>query len=367
MWKGCKTISGRQIAGMLAAVALSALIGCTSISTSHRAFITLRGVNGIAPYRINNNSAAFTSIIGSPFDTGLSPSSVVAVPSGNFVYVANQGESDISLFKADSQSGLLTEVLPRTPSGIFPSSLALDSAGAFLYVANQASNNISVYSINASNAALTAISGSPFATGPSPTRLRVSPSGKYLYVLGSDLGTISVYAIVSGVLQPIAGSPFAVGPTPSSFAIDSAEHYVYVTNTSTSTVSVFAINATSGALTAIPLSPFNTTTTVSSTTPVDVAIGTSGQYLYVLNSSTANISEYSIAGNGVLTLLSGSPATSSGTGPVFILYDPSGNFLYAGDQTSNTIDVFSVASDGILTSIQSPAVGASPSSMFVLP
>jgi len=324
-------------------------------------------MNEIAVYRINNKTVAFTSIVGSPFPTGISPASVVAHPSKTFLYVANQGENDISLFKVNGQSAQLTELMPRTPTGIYPSALAMDSAGTVLFASNQASNNISAYTINASSGALTEVAGSPFPTGTGPTKLRVSPSGKYLYVLVGNLSSIYAYSINSGTLLPVAGSPFSTGATPSSFAIDPNEHFVYVTNASTSTVSVFAIDA-SGGLSAIPQSPFSTTTGASSTLPVDVATSPSGQFVYVLNSSSGNISEYSVGSTGILTLLTGSPVSSGGSGPLFLLLDSTGKFLFVGNQSSNNITVLSVGTDGTLASANSSAtVASSPSSMFVLP
>lgn len=366
MLKKFRIVQAKWIVTVPALSALAILIGCGTAS-SHLGFITLRGSNAVAAYRINDHSAAFTSIIGSPFAAGVSPSFVLAHPSKKFIYVANQTENDISLFNINSESGVLTEVTPRTPTGFFPSSLAMDTGGTSLYVANEASNSISVFTINSGTGALT-ITGSPFATGPGPTRLRVSPSGKFLYVLCSNLTSIYAYAIASGALQPVAGSPFQVGPSPSSFVIDPAEHFVYVTNASTSTVSVFAINSGSGALAVIPQSPFSTMTTPTSTLPTDVATSPSGQFLYVLNSSTDNISEYSIGSGGVLTLLTNSPVATSGTGPIFLTFDSTGTFLFVGNQGSNTINGFSVGSDGTLASTSSSqSVGASPSSMAVLP
>jgi 6-phosphogluconolactonase (cycloisomerase 2 family) len=159
-----------------------------------------------------------------------------------------------------------------------------------------------------------------------------------------------------------------VGISPSSFTVDAAEHFMFVTNSSTSTVSVFAITSTSGALTQIPGSPFATTTAATSTIPVDVAVSPSGTNLYVLNSGPNNISEFTIGGTGALTLLTASPVGSSGTGPVFILFDSNPKFVFVGNQGSNNISVFSVNSDGTLANTQTPGtLGASPSSMFVLP
>src|SRR5262249_44333261 len=54
------------------------------------------------------------------------------------------------------------------PAGSTPRSAAVDPSGKFLYVANfafPAPGNVSGYTINSSSGALTAIPGSPFATG----------------------------------------------------------------------------------------------------------------------------------------------------------------------------------------------------------
>jgi len=366
--KRLKTIRAKW-AMLLLAISLPSFTSCGSAAPSHLGYVALRQANGVTAYRINNQSASFTRVVGSPFPTGLSPASVYAHPSKKFVYVANQGENDISLLAQDSQSGALSEVLPRVPTGIFPSSLGMDSGGTFLFVANEASANISIYAINSGSGALTQIAGSPFATGTNPVKLQVSPSGKFLYVLTPNLRSVFAYAITqgAGTLQPVAGSPFTVGISPSSFTVDSGEHFMFVTNASTSTVSVFAITST-GALTQIPGSPFATNTAATSTIPVDVAVNPPGTNLYVLNSGPNNISEFSIGPTGALTLLTASPESSSGTGPVFILFDSNPKFVFVGNQGSNNISVFSVNGDGTLASTQTPGtLGASPSSMFVLP
>jgi DNA-binding beta-propeller fold protein YncE len=44
----------------------------------------------------------------------------------------------------------------------------VDLRGSFLYVANGGSNDVSVFSINGANGALTEMSGSPFAAGTVP-------------------------------------------------------------------------------------------------------------------------------------------------------------------------------------------------------
>src|SRR5450755_1024290 len=88
---------------------LATLAGCGS-SSNHTAYATVPTSNAVAAYRIENASARFTAIVGSPYPAGTSPSSVLAHPSGRFVYVANQGDDNIELFSIDSTIGSLLEV-----------------------------------------------------------------------------------------------------------------------------------------------------------------------------------------------------------------------------------------------------------------
>jgi 6-phosphogluconolactonase (cycloisomerase 2 family) len=66
-------------------------------------------------------------------------------------------------------------------TGSDPSSVVLDPAGNFLFVTNTAANTISAYSVNKSTGALTAVSGSPFASGGTgPVSANIDPSGSFL-------------------------------------------------------------------------------------------------------------------------------------------------------------------------------------------
>jgi 6-phosphogluconolactonase len=88
----------------------------------------------------------------------------------------------------------------------------------------------------------------------------VDPTGKFAYVANKGDNTISAYTInaTTGALTPIPGSPFAAGDAPFSVAVDPTGKFAYVTNSYflDNTVSGFTINAVSGALTPIPGSPF---------------------------------------------------------------------------------------------------------------
>jgi len=336
------------------ALGLATLVGCGSSSPSsssssttqpfqnqHLAFVALPTTNSVAAYKVDNNSAAFTNILGSPYPGGTSPSSVLVHPSNRFVYAANQIGNDISLFTVNNTLGSLLEVLPRTPAGLTPASLAMDSGGTLLFALNRVSSSISVYSINSGNGALTQVSGSPFPTFTDPFAFALTPSGKFLYVLNSNVGAVFGYSVTSGVLKAVAGLPVQVGNGPLAITVDPAETFVYVANSVDNTVSVLSINSSTGALTLLG-------TDATGTTPTAVAV--LGQYLYVANLGSSNISVFAVAPTtGVLTQITSSPFTA-GSAPLFEVIDPNGKFLYVGSQTAKTISGLSIdATTGAVT------------------
>src|SRR5882762_5032714 len=105
----------------LVCASTGAWIGCGS-TTSHFVYAAVPAANQVAVYREDPNSGVLTAITGSPFAAGTAPQSVVIHPSKKFLYVANSGENDISLFTIASK-GELTEVTPRVPAGSTPTLL----------------------------------------------------------------------------------------------------------------------------------------------------------------------------------------------------------------------------------------------------
>jgi 6-phosphogluconolactonase len=66
-------------------------------------------------------------------------------PGGEFVYVANAGSDDISMYQVESD-GLRS--LGVVPAGDGPEAMVVDPAGDFVYVSNSAANTISMYRID---------------------------------------------------------------------------------------------------------------------------------------------------------------------------------------------------------------------------
>ncbi len=66
-------------------------------------------------------------------------------PDGKFLYGSNRGENTIVIFEVHPNSGKLSLVGRESVRGDWPRNFALDPSGNFLLVANQRSNNITIY------------------------------------------------------------------------------------------------------------------------------------------------------------------------------------------------------------------------------
>jgi 6-phosphogluconolactonase len=234
----------------------------------------------ISAYSINASTGALAPVAGSPFPVGLCPCVLSIDPSGKFAYVANNGGGVISAYTINANSGALTPVAstaggfcPVGPPPDVPSTcgVTIDPNGKFAYVATWENaggavvtgSGVLAFTIDAATGALTPVAGTPFAGGTSPTFITIDPSGKFAYVAGPGDGTVSAYTInpTTGALTAVAGSPFAAGTEPSVVELDPSGKFAYVADSASNDVSAYpleaySIDAASGALAAVPGSPF---------------------------------------------------------------------------------------------------------------
>src|ERR1700730_12105566 len=93
---------------VLLCVSIAGWSSCGSTS-SHYVFAT--SSNQVLAFREDPNSGVLTAISGSPFATGNGARSAVLSPSKKYLYTANSGDNNITLFTVSK--GTLTEVSPR--------------------------------------------------------------------------------------------------------------------------------------------------------------------------------------------------------------------------------------------------------------
>src|SRR5690348_5494026 len=126
-----------------------------------------------------------------------------------------------------------------------------------------------------------------------------------------------------------------------SCANDYTVAYLYVTGAQYNQIGAFKISDNTGNLSGVPGSPFGS----NGVNPIRALVSTTGRYLYVLNAGTpttdasgnttyqsANISVFSVGGNGTLAFQQSYP--SEGYGATRFALSQNGGFLYVLDEYS---------------------------------
>jgi 6-phosphogluconolactonase len=355
-----------------------------TMSTSF-AFVANTNSNTISAFQVNPQSGALLSISGGTFSTGLAPE-FMAVDSGSkFLFVANANSNDVSVLAIDATKGNLTAA-PGSPfpAGIQPKGLAVVSSANLLFVANNGSNDISVFKFDPMTGALTPAAGSPFQGAPSPIGVTTDALGKFLYVTNTDLNTlsntntISAFSIdaTTGAITAVAGSPFATGTTPIGLVADPNGMFVYVgdhmasVSSTAAAISAFNVSATDGSLSRVGGMPSQQSSCGISCHsnplhPLRLAIHPAARFAYVTGVGENSVFAFSLS-NGSMTAAS---SVATGQHPFGMAFDPTGGFLYVANKVDNNISGYSVNSmTGKLTPLSNspfPA-GSGPTGIVIV-
>jgi 6-phosphogluconolactonase (cycloisomerase 2 family) len=164
-----------------------------------------------------------------------------------------------------------------------------------------------------------------------------------------NTGSVGGYTInpSTGILTAAAGSPFTAANTdlnPNSVTLDVRGQYAYVANLNSSNVSTFSVSPSTGVLT------FTADTATSAAPPYKtftVAVSPNGSYAFVGSDENPNgiVDAYTLSG-GVLTSVG--PATTAGNDPMVMVVDPTSSFLFAPEPFETDIAVFAIGAGGVL-------------------
>ena len=298
---------------------------------------------------------------------------LTAMAQGTFVYTNNdQVPNSISAFSA-AANGTLSPVAGSpfatggngSGGGFFAANRITTAViGNVLYAANTASNNISAFSIDPVTGVLTALPGSPFATGGiagSGMSLTVTPDKKFLIAANGTSETITVFSVAAnGTLSPVPGSPFASGASgPLVNAKATSDGKFLAVSANFGSILMFTIS-TAGALAPAAGSPL----TDAGAAGIDCNCA-STQLFVALSGTNTKVDVFDIGINGALSRIAGAPFVGLGMDSNVAILSPDDSTLFATEQSSNTITVFSVAANGSLTIVPGspfPVVGSvSPS------
>ena len=293
----------------------------------------------------------------------------------------SQGDMSVESWQVNLNNGMLTQVGSELTTGAnsMPVSIKFTPDGKSAFVANKGvppsgTDSIASFSVN-NDGSLTSSGANVASGGPNPVALAIDPGGKFLFVANQGIGGISGTSSIS--VYAISGSTVSLSSTTptddfaSDLIVSKTGNFLYVTNTVggppalQGEVTQYSFDATSGALTKV-LSYLT-----GGTTPTGVTINVKGQYLYVSNFGSNNISGFTINSDGTLSPTPKSPyGVGTGVGPQTIVADPVLNYLYVAQYTSNQVSGFLIsAASGELTPT-TPAVvstGFQPSGLAIDP
>jgi 6-phosphogluconolactonase len=173
----------------------------------------------------------------------------------------------------------------------------------------------------------------------------------YLYTIGNDTGGNRVYIYKQNdngdiVFQGMVSSGGVGNGMPlesqGAVVVNRKNDCLYVVNPGSNTISSFAIGADGG------LTLMHTANT-NGITPVSITIHE--DKMYVVHSGSSTISGFLLASHGMFSFVPASVRELSTTSadPAQIAFSPNGNYLYVTERATNQITRFMIKSDGLPT------------------
>ena len=341
------------------------------------------GVLDLVSHRIDRATGGLSNPTSS-VPVGDFPTSVVAHPSGRFVYMTNAGlntmngiaPNSVTKYGVSSVNGQLlastvSTIPTRAPAYYKPTMPVVHPSGKFLYVmnfgsvSNNAGGDIDMFAIDGSTGALTLSGNAITGNGSQPMGIAFNRLGTRAYVLfnGSTLSTpldsrVAQYDVnlTTGAFTGPHSTIAATVPGNHSWAIaiDPNERALYVANLIGNDIVTFGINATTGALT-------NLGSLSVRDRPAMLAADSFGRFIFTAKQQpffTVNALSFSMnATTGALStagsVLAGCPGAC--TGPISLIAEPQGNFVYAVDSTGTMGSMAVNSQTGALTLVASSA------------
>ena len=281
----------RARSGRVAALILALLVACLGMLGSGAAPVSATG----------GDSLSVVTTVG----VGSTPWGVAVSPDGSRVYVANYGDSSVSVINTATNT-----VVTTVSVGSYPWDLAMSPDGSRVYVVNYYADSVSVIA-TATNAVVATV-----GVGSYPQAVAVSPDGSRVYVANYGGDSVSVIntatnAVVATVSVGRRPSGVAVSPDGSRVYVPIEDSKVKVINTATNAVvATVGVGSYPEGVAVSPdgsrvyvanyyddsVSVINTATNAVVATvgvgsyPYGVAVGAGGSPVYVTNSEAASVS-----------------------------------------------------------------------------
>ncbi|WP_424952411.1 lactonase family protein [Deinococcus sp.] len=305
-------------------------------------------------------SKVITDLTTDAVDPLFSNDSVFLSPDHTRLFAVNAASNTVSSFTVGA-GGALTLVGSYASGGTLPNSLAV--SGSLLYVGHgKAAGGVQITGFKiAADGSLSAIAGAKYAPSGETlgTQVLFSPDGKLLEFSELMTGKVTLFPVnTDGTL----GTPvYNMGAAPGPFGAAFLGSKLFVSEVHPGAMNVGSVSsytvAATGALTSITgnVSNGQNATCWLTLTP-------DGKYLYASNTSSSNVSVYSVVEGGGLKLVSASQAyrAPQGTkdfmgnpasGPVDAVVSADGKYFYQQFSGLGLVAAYSIGADGLLTPV----------------
>ena len=322
-------------------------------------FISTNGAAGneVLVYKRSNNGAATlrtrfaTQGIGT--GTGLgSQGAVVLSRNGRFLFVVNAASNTVSTFAVRDSGLVLRSVVDS--GGLRPTSVT--EYDGLVYVLN-ADGSGHVTGFRNDSGTLRRIDGAVGTlsanTGTAPAQVGFTEDGEVLVVTERNTNTLTSYLVRrDGTLQQKTVTPSA-GAVPFGFAFTKRDVLV-VSEAAGSSVSSYRFGERSALPQAVTLALPNLQGAACW-----IAVTPDGRFAFSANAATSNVSSFSVARNGQLSLLAAVAGQTGGAGALDMAVSPSGTQLHVfASRAPQQIVSFAITSAGALLPLGS--VGGVP-------
>jgi len=265
----------------------------------------------------------------------------------NLFFAVNAGDHSISMLSLNLDGTL--QLLSNVASG-GERPISVTASGSLVYVLNAGvagtAGNISGFKVVGTSLTPIANSTQPLSTAnPNPAQIQFSPDGKVLVVTEKGTNALDTYTVTGDIATGPVIKP-SNGQTPFGFDF-SANQQVIVSEawggqagmSSTSSYSVSANGDLTTVSGAVP-------TTRTSACWLVVA----GNYAYVANATSGDITGFNVAADGTLTLLDANGVTGqAGKAPVDEDVTDGNDFLYVVNNGDHSFSIFQINANGSLT------------------
>ncbi|MCK6580706.1 MAG: lactonase family protein [Anaerolineae bacterium] len=184
--------------------------------------------------------------------------SITFDPSGRWVIAADLGLDRLLIYRLDEATG---QLVPNDPPwaeaepGAGPRHVVFHPDGRWLYAINELTSTVTSYAFDAARGTLTpahsaAILPDDFTAESTAAAIRLAPSGRFLYASNRGYDGIAVFALdaETGGLTRLALTPTG-GKTPRDFALDPSGRCLVAANQNSDSLVTFHVDAATGLLT----------------------------------------------------------------------------------------------------------------------